>query len=160
MELVDLYDENRVPLGRVAERHAKKAPGEYRMVVHVCIFNGLGQMLIQQRSPEKTIWPELWDVSIGGGVDAGETSRQGAEREVSEELGYDLDLTGLDDFFVVTRDLDLGDLRLQKEEVSDVRWATLEETLAMLENGQFIPYPPSFLRFLFEARGSFDFPTK
>ena len=142
------------------------------MVVHVCIFNGLGQMLIQQRSPEKTIWPELWDVSIGGGVDAGETSRQGAVREVGEELGYDLDLIGLrpavtvnfeggfDDFFVVTRDLDLGDLRLQKEEVSDVRWATLEETLAMLENGQFIPYPPSFLRFLFEARGSFDFPTK
>ena len=172
MELVDLYDENRVPLGRVAERHAKKAPGEYRMVVHVCIFNGLGQMLIQQRSPEKTIWPELWDVSIGGGVDAGETSRQGAVREVGEELGDDLDLIGLrpavtvnfeggfDDFFVVTRDLDLGDLRLQKEEVSDVRWATLEETLAMLENGQFIPYPPSFLRFLFEARGSFDFPTK
>ena len=172
MELVDLYDENRVPLGRVAERHAKKAPGEYRMVVHVCIFNGLGQMLIQQRSPEKTIWPELWDVSIGGGVDAGETSRQGAVREVGEELGYDLELIGLrpavtvnfeggfDDFFVVTRDLDLGDLRLQKEEVSDVRWATLEETLAMLENGQFIPYPPSFLRFLFEARGSFDFPTK
>ena len=172
MELVDLYDENRVPLGRVAERHAKKAPGEYRMVVHVCIFNGLGQMLIQQRSPEKTIWPELWDVSIGGGVDAGETSRQGAVREVGEELGYDLDLIGLrpavtvnfeggfDDFFVVTRDLDLGDLRLQKEEVSDVRWATLEETLAPLENGQFIPYPPSFLRFLFEARGSFDFPTK
>ena len=172
MELVDLYDENRVPLGRVAERHAKKAPGEYRMVVHVCIFNGLGQMLIQQRSPEKTIWPELWDVSIGGGVDAGETSRQGAVREVGEELGYDLDLIGLrpavtvnfeggfDDFFVVTRDLDLGNLRLQKEEVSDVRWATPEETLAMLENGQFIPYPPSFLRFLFEARGSFDFPTK
>ena len=172
MELVDLYDENRVPLGRVAERHAKKALGEYRMVVHVCIFNGLGQMLIQQRSPEKTIWPELWDVSIGGGVDAGETSRQGAVREVGEELGYDLDLIGLrpavtvnfeggfDDFFVVTRDLDLGNLRLQKEEVSDVRWATLEETLAMLENGQFIPYPPSFLRFLFEARGSFDFPTK
>ena len=172
MELVDLYDENRVPLGRVAERHAKKAPGEYRMVVHVCIFNGLGQMLIQQRSPEKTIWPELCDVSIGGGVDAGETSRQGAVREVGEELGYDLDLIGLrpavtvnfeggfDDFFVVTRDLDLGDLRLQKEEVSDVRWATLEETLAPLENGQFIPYPPSFLRFLFEARGSFDFPTK
>ena len=144
MELVDLYDENRVPLGRVAERHAKKAPGEYRMVVHGWIVNGLGQMLIQQRSPEKTIWPELWDVSIGGGVDAGETSRQGAVREVGEELGYDLDLIGLrpavtvnfeggfDDFFVVTRDLDLGDLRLQKEEVSDVRWATLEETLAMV----------------------------
>ena len=172
MELVDLYDENRVPLGRVAERHAKKAPGEYRMVVHVCIFNSLGQMLIQRRSPEKRVWPELWDVSVGGGVDAGETSRQGAEREVLEELGYDLDLTGLrpavtvnfeggfDDFFVVTRDLDLRDLRLQKEEVSDVRWVTLEEAMAMLDSGAFIPYPPSFLQFLFEAHGSFDFPTK
>ena len=172
MELVDLYDENRVPLGRVAERHAKKAPGEYRMVVHVCIFNSLGQMLIQRRSPEKRVWPELWDVSVGGGVDAGETSRQGAEREVLEELGCDLDLTGLrpavtvnfeggfDDFFVVTRDLDLRDLRLQKEEVSDVRWVTLEEAMAMLDSGAFIPYPPSFLQFLFEARGSFDFPTK
>ena len=70
MELVDLYDENRVPLGRVAGRHAKKAPGEYRMVVHVCIFNGLGQMLIQQRSPENTIWPKLCDVSIGGGLNS------------------------------------------------------------------------------------------
>ncbi len=172
MELVDLYDENRVPLGRVAERHAKKGQGEYRMVVHVCIFNSLGQLLIQRRSPEKTVWPELWDVSVGGGVDAGETSRQGAVREVSEELGYDLDLTGLrpavtvnfeggfDDFFVVTRDLDLQGLRLQKEEVSDVRWVTLEESLDMLDRGEFIPYPPSFLQFLFEARGSFDFPTK
>ena len=172
MELVDLYDENRVPLGRVAGRHAKKAPGEYRMGVHVCVFNSLGQLLIQRRSPEKTVWPELWDVSVGGGVDAGETSRQGAEREVLEELGYDLDLTGLrpavtvnfeggfDDFFVVTRDLDLRDLRLQKEEVSDVRWVTLEDAMAMLDSGAFIPYPPSFLRFLFEARGNFDFPTK
>ena len=172
MELVDLYDENRVPLGRVAERHAKKAPGEYRMVVHVCVFNSLGQLLIQRRSPEKRVWPELWDVSVGGGVDAGETSRQGAEREVLEELGYDLDLTGLrpavtvnfeggfDDFFVVTRDLDIRDLRLQQEEVSDVRWVTLEDAMAMLDSGAFIPYPPSFLRFLFEARGNFDFPTK
>ena len=172
MELVDLYDENRVPLGRVAERHAKKAPGEYRVVVQVCIFNSLGQLLIQRRSPEKTVWPELWDVSVGGGVDAGESSRRGAEREVLEELGYELDLTGLrpavtvdfeggfDDFFVVTRDLDLRNLRLQKEEVSDVRWVTLEETLAMLDSGTFIPYPASFLQFLFESRGSFDFPTK
>ena len=172
MELVDLYDENRIPLGRTAERHAPKGPGEHRIVVHVCVFDSRGRLLIQKRTLEKRIWPGLWDVTVGGGVDAGETSRQGAVREVGEELGYDLDLIGLrpavtvnfeggfDDFFVVTRDLDLGDLRLQKEEVSDVRWATLEETLAMLENGQFIPYPPSFLRFLFEARGSFDFPTK
>ena len=172
MELVDLYDENRMPLGKIAGRHAPKGAGEYRMVVHVCIFNSQGRLLIQQRSKEKTALTNLWDVSAAGGVDAGETSRQGAEREVREELGYALDLSGVrsavtvnfagvfDDFFVVTRDLQIEELTLQKEEVSDVRWATLEEALSMLEDGRFIPYPPSFLHFLFEARGTFDFSGK
>ena len=84
MELVDLYDENRLPLGKTAERSAPRAPGEYRMVVHVCVFDCRGRLLIQRRAPEKFIWPDLWDVSVGGGVDAGETSRRGAEREFRE----------------------------------------------------------------------------
>ena len=95
MELVDLYDENRVPLGRVGERHERRAPGEYRLVVHICAFNGEGRLLIQRRTANKTIWPNRWDLSVGGGVDAGETSRQGAEREFLEELGYPLDLSGV-----------------------------------------------------------------
>lgn len=172
MELVDLYDENRVPLGRTAERSAPKDPGEYRMVVHVCVFDRRGRLLIQQRAPEKFIFPNLWDVSVGGGVDAGETSRQGAEREFREELGVPLDLSGLrpsvtvnfdggfDDFYILTRDLDLEGLTLQKEEVRAVRWADLEEILDMLGRGVFIPYPESFLRFLFDMRDQFGFPTK
>ena len=172
MELVDLYDENRIPLGRVGERHAPKEPGEYRMVVHVCVFDSRGRLLIQQRAPQKTVYPNQWDVSVGGGVDAGETSRQGAEREFREELGYPLDLTGLrpsvtvnfpegfDDFYIVNRDLDEKSLALQKEEVSAVRWVTLKELLAMVDSGEFIPYPKGFLQFLFEIRESFGFPTK
>lgn len=172
MELVDLYDENRAPLGRTAERYAPKGPGEYRVVVHVCIFDRQGRFLIQQRTPNKRIWPEKWDLSIGGGVDAGESSRQAAEREVWEELGIPLDLAGLrpsvtvnfdggyDDFFLVERELDLGELRLQADEVSQVRYVTLEELCAMVDGGQFIPYPKSFLHFLHDMRKSFGFPTK
>ena len=145
MELVDLYDEGRVPLGRTAERSAPRGPGEYRMVVHVCVFDRRGRMLIQRRTAEKTIWPGLWDVSVGGGVDAGETSRQGAEREFREELGHPLALR---------------ELVLQKEEVQAVRWAGLEEILAMIDEGSFIPYPKSFLHFLFDMRAQFGFPTK
>ena len=77
MEMVDLYDENRLPLGRTAERYAPKGEGEYRVVVHICVFDSRGRLLIQQRSREKAVWPEAWDVSAAGGVDAGETSRQG-----------------------------------------------------------------------------------
>ena len=172
MELVDLYDENRLPLGKTGERSAGRAPGEYRTVVHVCVFDRRGRLLIQQRTPEKFIWPNLWDLSVGGGVDAGETSRQGAEREFREELGWPLDLGGLrpsvtvnfgggfDDFFLIQMDLALEDLTLQKEEVRAVRWASLEEILDMLGRGVFIPYPEGFLRFLFDMRDQFGFPTK
>ncbi len=172
MELVDLYDENRIPLGRTAERQAPRAPGEYRMVVHVCVFDTRGRLLIQQRTPEKITWPNHWDVSIGGGVDAGETSRQAAEREFQEELGYPLDLTGLrasvsvnfdggfDDFYILTKDLNLSALTLQKEEVQAVRWASLEEILGMIDRNEFITYPKSFIQFLFDMRTRFGFPTK
>lgn len=172
MELVDLYDENRAPLGKTAERYGKKGPGELRIVVHVCLFDRQGRLLIQKRTENKRLWPGMWDVSVGGGVDAGETTRQGAEREVREELGYPLDLTGVrpsvtvnfaggfDDFFVAVRDLDAGALTLQAEEVSAVRLVTLEELLAMVDDGSFIPYPKSFLQFLFDMKESFGFPTK
>ena len=172
MELVDLYDENRVPLGQTAERYGQKGPGAYRTVVHVCLFDSRGRLPIQQRTPEKLIWPGLWDVSVGGGVDAGETSRQGAEREFREELGYPLDLSGLrpsvtvnfdggfDDFYILCRDLPLEDLTLQKEEVSAVRWASLEEVLDLLDQGAFVPYPKSFLAFLYEMRDQFGFLAK
>ena len=172
MELVDLYDENRAPLGKTAERYGKKGPGEYRTVVHVCLFDSRDRLLIQRRTAGKRVWPEKWDVSVGGGVDAGETSRQGAEREFREELGYPLDPSGLrpavtvnfpegfDDFYILTQDLEETELTLQKEEVSAVRWVTLEELLTMLDSGEFIPYPRSFLMFLFETRDSFGFPTK
>ncbi len=172
MELVDLYDENRVPLGRTGERSAQRESREYRTVVHVCVFDSRGRLLIQQRAAEKFIWPGLWDVSVGGGVDAGETSRQSAEREFREELGFPLDLGGLrpsvtvnfdggfDDFYILTKNLNLDSLTLQKEEVRAVRWAALEEVFNMVDEGTFIPYPKSFLQFLFDARDKFGFPTK
>ena len=172
MELVDLYDENRLPLGKTAERYGKKGPGECRLVVHICVFDRRGRLLIQKRTANKVRWPGRWDVSAAGGVDARETSRQGAEREFREELGYPLDLTGkrpvatvnfpggFDDFYIVEQELDLNALILQAEEVEQVRWATEEEVLSMLDTSAFIPYPRSFLQFLFAMRGQFGFPMK
>ena len=173
MERVDLYDENRIPLGKTADRHAhptESSVDELRIVVHVCIFNSRGELLLQQRSMKKDAFPGKWDVSAAGGVMAGETLRQGAEREAREELGYALDLTGVrpsvtvnydggfDDFFLVVRDdLEMDRLTLQEEEVSAVRWAAEEEVLSLLEQGEFLPYPASFLRFLFEMRDTFGF---
>ena len=112
MEMVDLYDENRLPLGRTAERYAPKGEGEYRVVVHICVFDSRGRLLIQQRSREKAVWPEAWDVSAAGGVDAGETSRQAAEQAAA---------------------------LLQAEIVKKRRWATDEELLDLYSIGQCTP---------------------
>lgn len=169
MEQIDLYDENRTPLGRQMERREVIAPGTYRLVVHVALFNEAGELLIQRRSPEKQLCPGRWDLTAAGGVMAGENSRQAAEREVQEELGYPLDLgdqraalsmtfdEGFADFFVAVREVDLSALRLQTEEVTAVRWVTLDEAEAMVERGKFVSYPRGFIHFLWEMRKGFRF---
>ena len=53
MELFDLYTEDRVRTGRTMVRGTKVPEGLYRLVVHVCIFDHEGRMLIQQRQPFK-----------------------------------------------------------------------------------------------------------
>lgn len=163
-ELVDLFDENRAPLGKIAERRDERAPGEYQSIVHICIFNSRGELLVQKRSREKRTWPELWDVSAAGGVDAGESSRQAACRECREELGFVLELgdkrpaitlhipRGFDDFYVVNCDLDIDALTLQAEEVTAVRWAEKKEVLELVAQEEFVPYNPAFIELLFSIR--------
>ena len=44
--------------------------------------------------------------------------------------------------------------------MAEVRWVTLEEALELLERDEFIPYPKSFLEFLFDMQDAFGFVTK
>lgn len=163
MELWDIYDIDRIPVGVTAPRGAKLKNGCYHMVIHVCIFNSEGKMLIQQRQSCKS-WADKWDVSCGGCAVAGETSREAAQREVFEELGLKLDLAGVrsavtvsfengfDDFYLIHADPDINALRLQAEEVQAVRWASMDEILSMIDEGSFIPFFKSFINLLFDIR--------
>ena len=53
MELVDLYDEERRPLGRAVPRFSKREKGEWRLIAHLCIFDSRGRLLLQKRSAGK-----------------------------------------------------------------------------------------------------------
>ena len=164
MERWDIYDHNKQPTGRVMMRGKRFMPGEYHLVVHVCVFDSNNRMLIQQRQRGKSLWSQLWDVSVGGSAQAGETSRQAAERETREEIGLVIDLTderpyisvpfdwGYDDYWFVTRDVDIASLTLQKEEVQAVRWATLADIAGLQKSGQFIPYQWHLIPLLFELK--------
>lgn len=166
METWDIYDIHRIPKGCAHVRGTKINKGDYRLVVHVAIFNTKGQMLIQQRQPFKTGWSNLWDVTVGGSVTAGETSQTGVHRELLEELGCDIDFTnvrpqvtfnfehGFDDWYILEKDIDIKDLHLQYIEVQAVRWADLEEIYQLIEQKLFIPYHREIFPVLYAMRTS------
>ena len=152
VELWDVYDKDRVKTGKLHKRGEKLPEGQYHLAVHVCIFNGRNQMLIQQRQPFKEGWNNMWDLTVGGSAVAGDSSSQAAEREVFEELGLKINLSnvrpnfsitfpdGFDDYYLIRKEVELSDLVLQETEVQRVRWADKEEVLKMQEEGTFIPY--------------------
>ncbi len=163
MEQWDVFDLDRIPTGKTAVRGEKMPEGEYHMVIHICIFNSRGEMLIQQRQPWKT-FGDKWDVTVGGSALMGESSRDAAHRELLEELGIEHDFSalrpnmtmnfeeGFDDFYLINRDIDLTSLTLQPQEVKAVRWASKEEVLELIDKGEFIPFFGSFISLLFDVR--------
>lgn len=168
MEKFDLYDMNRNKTGLIINRGDKVPEGYYRLVVHVCIFNSEGKMLIQKRSANKKNWPNLWDISVGGCVSAFESSREAITREVKEEIGIDIDFSnirpamsfafgeGFDDLYMVNMDIKLEDIKLQAEEVSEVKYASLEDIKELAKKNEFIKYQEHYLDFLFEINGYED----
>ena len=85
-EWIDLYRRDGSSLGRRIPKSAPRAADEYYLHVHVLLCSEAGGWLLQQRSMAKQFSPGKWDAT-GGGVMAGETSRDAAFREVREELG-------------------------------------------------------------------------
>ena len=163
-EVIDLYTADRIPTGQTILRGDKPPAGMYRLVVHVCIFNSKGEMLIQKRKDDIVRWPGYWDVSVGGHASSGDTSRAAAQRETKEELGLSIEFDaiqpaltvhfpeGFDDFYVLPMDLDAEGLTLQQEEVAAVRWASQTEIEAMIDDGSFIPYQKGLIDYLFFSR--------
>lgn len=161
MELFDIYDFDRNKTGETMERGTPVPKGFYRMVVHVCIFNSDGKMLIQRRQPFKRSWSGMWDLTVGGSSVVGDTSLTAAIRETSEEVGVQLAPDELkrvltiqtecifDDVYIVKKDLDETALTLQYEEVEQVKWADIAEIKSIIKKGSFIPYHESLIDLLF-----------
>ncbi len=161
MERWDIYDRQRQKLGYSKASHESLEDHEYRLVVHGIIINSRNEMLVQKRSRQKEILGGYWDLSWAGSVQKDETSLEGLRRELSEELGlfFRLDKrpdftinfeNGFDDFFIFRRDLDLKELRLDKEEVEDVNWLDFPAIIKLIEGGEFIPYQKSFIKLIFD----------
>ena len=100
------------------------------------------------------MWPNMWDVTVGGHVDSNEFGRQALIREVKEELGIDIkddDIKYLigstsinkkeniidkhyNECYLITKEIDIAKIDLQEEEVSEVKYFTKKEILERINN--------------------------
>ena len=169
----DVLDWRGQPTGRtVARRYDGDDPasglrsGESHRVAFLCVFrqgDGESELLIQRRAATKIGWPGAWDVTAGGSVLAGESSQDGAMRELREEVGIAVDLsttrpaltinapkTVYDVYLVdAPAGLDAATLPLQPDEVDAVAWANRASVLEMIGDGRFVAIKPSLIDFLF-----------
>lgn len=140
-ELRDLYDINSNRTNKTYRKGEPIPEGYYPMVVMVVIRNSKGEFLMQKRVESKG---GDWGVT-GGHPKAGETPIEGIITEVKEELGLDFSNENFIEYnsgcdgkdcykmYFVTKDVDIKDIVIQEEELTDVKWFSMDELNKMAE---------------------------
>lgn len=147
-ELWDVYDRSRRKTGRLHRRGDPFPEGDYHLSVHIWIQNAEGKFLVTKRSPNKG-FPNTWE-NTGGSALAGEDSLTAALRETKEETGITLNpeygrvvMEQWGDHYVCDiwffqQDVPLQEVVLQEGETCDVKYASEEEILSMMQQGDFV----------------------
>ena len=175
-ELIDILTKEGKPTGKTALKSEVHSKGYYHNTAHIWFYTRDGHILLAQRAATKTLHPLLWDVSVAGHVDAGETVEQGAIREIKEEIGLkikekELQKIGVfecfqsydngivdNEFhhtFIIELQVNLGSLKPQVGEVASLKLVSLEEFELILkhigEYNHFIASNKSYYKKVFDA---------
>ena len=159
MEVWDILDENGNKTGKTMQKGDKIvwAKGIYHQAVDVWIINSEKKILIQKRSSQKKLQPNVWAMT-GGSVIKGESALDAIKRETLEELGIELNIekaikihhykTGnvWVDEYIVKQDINLQDIVMQLEEVSDLKFATFDEIEKIYADNNFFKNRWEFVR--------------
>ena len=156
MEKWDLYTKYRERTGLEHTRGEEIPSGYYHLAVHVWIKNSRGEYVIARRAADRPTYPLKWECP-GGSVLFGESSVEGAIREVKEEVGIDLSADkGTLVFSKIRNSFDgktfndlmdvwlfsyYGELTFDAattDESSDCNWMTEEEIKSLYDAGEFV----------------------
>lgn len=165
-EYVDILDEETGEVtGEIKTKKEAHRIGLWHGAIHIWVISpDKKKILLQRRCADKALFPNMWDISVGGHISAGEDSLVSAKRELSEELGlddtkYNFEYVDrikekfeyediLSNEFVtiykIVSDVDIESIILQKEEVSETRWFTKEEFNTLIHNGEIINHQEEY----------------
>ena len=154
MEYWDAYNENRKKLGYDLIRDVSVfKENEYHIVEEIWIINSKGEILLTQRSKNKKSNPLKWECTAGS-ILKGETSYQGALRELKEEVGVqftkkdaifleekrkDTIPSDFKDMWLFRKDVKDEEITFPDGEAIDYKWVTIDEFLKMCEQKEVIP---------------------
>lgn len=160
-ELIDIVDAKGIPTGETCMKSIAHEKGLMHSSVNIWLINEKDQILVQKRGANVTISPNEWDVSVAGHIAAGETPINTAVREISEEIGLEVnrkDLhfaslfkgytvypdglidNGFCHIFIYKGNFEVEELTPQKEEVAELKLMRLEELEALIkeDNNAFV----------------------
>jgi isopentenyldiphosphate isomerase len=175
-EYIDLVDSNGNPIGKSELKSIIHQKGYYHHTAHLWLYTKQGDILLSQRSAKKTICPLLWDVSVAGHIDAGETPKQAAIREAKEEIGLSLKTSNLEEIgvfkcfqtykngiidnefhntFIALLKVPLSKLKVQEEEVEAIKLVPLPNFEKLIKNignngNHFVPSNKLYYEFVLQ----------
>jgi isopentenyl-diphosphate delta-isomerase len=90
-EFILTVDENDNLIGREEKVKCHLGDGILHRAITLMVFNDKNELLITKRSPEKMLWPGIWDGSISSHPWDGESYEDAGKRRCYQELGVKCD---------------------------------------------------------------------
>lgn len=153
-EALILVDESDREIGHLSKGECHDGDGVLHRAFSLFIFNSRRELLLQQRSAGKRLWPLYWSNSCCSHPRRGETTDEATRRRLDEELGIAADFDHLFTFQYHARYFDLGSEselcsvyagrcdetpRPNSTEIAAVRWITIDDL-----DREFIEQPEVF----------------
>ena len=156
-ELIDILTKDGKPTNKSALKSEIHKKGYYHNTAHIWFYTKEGEVLLAQRAASKTIFPLLWDVSVAGHIDSSETIKEGAIREIHEEIGLRIHINKLNKIgvfpcfqnypngiidnefhhtFLTELTVGFSTLNFQKEEVEALKLVSISEFKTLLKNSE------------------------
>lgn len=137
-EILSVVDSKDIVISKKSRSHIHQYGLRHR-AVHILVFNTQKKIFLQKRCAHKVENPGLWDSSVAGHVDAGETYDECCLRELQEEIGLLLHVTpqrlfklsaspgnGME-FSWIYRIVTDKTLRLNHHEIERGEWCSIKE---------------------------------